>query len=144
VDRSWRNPNLLVWHGDVWLIDHGASLYFHHAWSGAGELVTRPYDAGDHVLATFVDDVALARAGRDLGPKVTEDLLREVVGLVPAEWLADEPGFDTPGDVAAGYVAHLAARVAAQESWLPEVGPARAATARPPAAGSARPRWLRP
>ena len=34
VDRSWRNPNLLVWHGDLWVIDHGASLYFHHAWAG--------------------------------------------------------------------------------------------------------------
>src|SRR5690606_27810535 len=54
VDRSWRSPNLLVWHGDLWVIDHGASLYFHHAWSGG---VTDPerfarqaWDPGDHVL----------------------------------------------------------------------------------------------
>jgi hypothetical protein len=145
VDRSWRNPNLLVWHGDVWLIDHGASLYFHHAWAGAGTLVTRPYDASDHVLATFVDDAALADAGHTLAPKATEDLLREVVALVPAEWLADEPGFDTPEDVAAAYVAHLGARVADPAAWLPEVGPARPAHTRTPTArASGRPDWLRP
>ena len=55
VDRSWRNPNLLVWHGDLWLIDHGASLYFHHAWSGGitdpARFAAQPYDIGDHVLA---------------------------------------------------------------------------------------------
>ena len=145
VDRSWRNPNLLVWHGDVWLIDHGASLYFHHSWASAGKLVTRPYDAGDHVLATFVDDAALAQADRELAPRVTADLLREVVALVPVEWLEDEPGFDAPKDVAAAYVAHLRARAADPRAWLPEVGEARPARPRgEPAPGSARPAWLRP
>jgi len=143
VDRSWRNPNLLVWHGDVWLIDHGASLYFHHSWRGAAAMVTRPYDADDHVLQTFVDDDGLARAGHDLAPKVTGDLLHEVVGLVPDEWLEDEPGFGTPADVAAGYVTHLLARVAEQAAWLPEVGPARPARPRPARRGSARPGWSR-
>jgi hypothetical protein len=142
VDRSWRNPNLLVWHGDVWLIDHGASLYFHHAWGSADRLVAKPYDADDHVLATFIDDEALHGAGRELGPLVTDDLLREVVALVPAEWLTDEPGFESPADVAEAYVAHLHTRVATPEGWLPTVGPAR--PARPPAARtSARPGWLR-
>ena len=142
VDRSWRNPNLLVWHGDVWLIDHGASLYFHHAWASAAKLVAKPYDAGDHVLATFVDDEALAAAGRRLGPLVTDDLLREVVGLVPVAWLEDEPGFAAPSDVAAAYVAQLRARAAAPSAWLPEVGPVR--PARPPEPqGGRRPGWLR-
>jgi hypothetical protein len=142
VDRSWRNPNLLVWHGDVWLIDHGASLYFHHAWSSAAKLVARPYDADDHVLATFVDDDALGAAGRALAPLVTGDLLREVVDLVPVAWLEDEPGFDSSADVAAAYVTHLRARAADPAAWLPEVGPAR--PARPPAPRTtARPGWLR-
>ena len=56
VDRSWRNPNLLVWHGDLWLIDHGAALYFHHAWSGGitdpARFAAQPYDVGDHVLGS--------------------------------------------------------------------------------------------
>src|SRR3954467_9807224 len=130
VDRSWRNPNLLVWHGDVWLIDHGASLYFHHAWGSAAKLVAKPYDAGDHVLATFIDDEALAAAGRRLGPVLTGDLLREVVDLVPVEWLEDEPGFESPYEVAAAYVSQLHTRAAAPEAWLPSVVPVR--PARPP------------
>jgi hypothetical protein len=143
VDRSWRNPNLLVWHGDVWLIDHGASLYFHHAWESAARLVAKPYDASDHVLATFIDDEALAAAGRRLGPVLTGDLLREVVDLVPVEWLEDEPGFESPYEVAAAYVSQLHTRAAAPEAWLPSVGPVR--PARPPERrGSGRPGWLRP
>ena len=49
VDRTWRNPNLLVWHGDIWLIDHGAALYFHHNWPTADP--KRAFDAREHVLA---------------------------------------------------------------------------------------------
>jgi hypothetical protein len=144
VDRSWRNPNLLMWHGDVWLIDHGASLYFHHAWARAANLVAKPYDAGDHVLATFIDDAALASAGRTLAPQVTEELLREVVGLVPAEWLTDEPGFDAPEDVAAAYIAQLRARAADPEPWLPKIGPVSPAIPRQEPSASARPHWLKP
>jgi hypothetical protein len=122
VDRSWRNPNLLLWHGNVWLIDHGATLIFHHSWARTAEArsaaATRPYDASDHVLAPFATEVAAA--DRDLAPLVTESALREVVELVPAEWLTDEPGFDSPSAVREAYVDHLAARVSAPRAWLPE------------------------
>jgi hypothetical protein len=142
VDRSWRNPNLLVWHGDVWLIDHGASLYFHHAWASADKLVARPYDASDHVLATFIDDKGLAAAGRDLAPKINAELLGEAVDLVPVEWLEDEPGFGSASEVAAAYVAHLLTRATDPAVWLPDVGPVQ--PARPPAPrGGTRPGWLR-
>ncbi|MEO9239287.1 MAG: HipA family kinase, partial [Jatrophihabitantaceae bacterium] len=54
VDRSWRNPNLLLWHRELWLIDHGAALYFHHSWDGpnaaADRFARQPYDSSDHVL----------------------------------------------------------------------------------------------
>ena len=53
VDRSWRNPNLLLWHGELWLIDHGAALHFQPPWASAGRAVDRVYDAGDHVLAPY-------------------------------------------------------------------------------------------
>ena len=117
VDRSWRNPNLLVWHGDVWLIDHGASLYFHHTWATAAALVDRPYDASDHVLSPYAKQ--LPDADDALAPRVTEGLLREVVGLVPDPWLTGEPGFASAQDVRNAYVAHLMARVAAPRGWLP-------------------------
>jgi hypothetical protein len=118
VDRSWRNPNMLLWHGNVWLIDHGASLYFHHAWAGAAKLVTRPYDADDHVLAPFAKN--LAEADQELGPLVTEDLLREVTALVPEVWLDGEPGFADAQAVRDAYVDQLMARVAEPRDWLPE------------------------
>ncbi len=113
VDRSWRNPNLLVWHRALQLIDHGATLVFHHAWARADGSVARPYDASDHVLR------AAATAPVDLGPRVTTALLEEVVALVPDAWLEDEPGFDAPDDVRAAYVRWLAARVAARQAWQP-------------------------
>jgi hypothetical protein len=121
VDRSWRNPNLLVWHGEVWLIDHGASLYFHHNWARAAAAVRRRYDAGDHVLAPFA--TALADATADLAGRITADLLAEVLDLVPDDWLAD-PGFDHPDAARAAYVDHLTARVAAVAEWLPEMSAA--------------------
>jgi hypothetical protein len=117
VDRSWRNPNLLMWHRRLYLIDHGAALIFHHGWSRAEGAIERPYDVGDHVLG----EAATARADADatMAAAVTEDLLREVVALVPSTWLADEPGFATADEVRRAYVDHLARRVAARDRWRP-------------------------
>lgn len=117
VDRTWRNPNLLLWHGSPYLIDHGASLIFHHNWPGAEGAVLRPYNADDHVLATARPDLASADAA--LAPRITRALLAEVTALVPDRWLADEPGFASPDEVRDAYVRHLLARVA-DRSWLPE------------------------
>ena len=50
ADRSWRNPNMLLWHGRLYLIDHGATLTFHHRWSSAAAAADRPYDVADHAL----------------------------------------------------------------------------------------------
>jgi hypothetical protein len=116
ADRSWRNPNLLVWHGRLWLIDHGATLWFHHAWSSSAAAAHRPYDAGDHALRAVAGDLAAADA--ELAPRVTADLLADVVAQVPDEWLADEPGFDGAAAVRAAYVDHLQRRLQAPRSWL--------------------------
>jgi hypothetical protein len=74
VDRTWRNPNLLVWHRNIWLIDHGAALYFHHNWP-------------EHVLRDRA--TALGAAHAALAPRITADLLAEVTALVPPEWFGD-------------------------------------------------------
>jgi hypothetical protein len=108
VDRSWRNPNMLVWHGDLWLIDHGATMIWHHNWPGAQASAAKPYNASDHVLAPFGPDVAAAAA--ELAPLVTEELLTEVVAAVPDEWLAGEPGFETTDQLRRAYVEPLLAR----------------------------------
>jgi hypothetical protein len=121
VDRSWRNPNLLVWHKELWAIDHGACLYFHHSWSqgiGSPERFARqPYDASDHVLAAHLPLVAETDAV--LAPQVTRDLLREVVDQVPDEWLEVPPREEGPDTVREAYVGFLLARVSGERSWLP-------------------------
>ncbi|WP_411151267.1 HipA family kinase [Streptomyces sp. A30] len=110
VDRSWRNPNLLMWRGELWLIDHGATMIWHHNWPGAEASAVRPYDASDHVLTPFAPDVAAAAAG--LAPLVTEELLAEVTAEIPDVWLSDEPGFDTPDELRRAYARPLVARAA--------------------------------
>jgi HipA-like protein len=98
VDRTWRNPNLLVWHGEIWLIDHGAALYFHHNWPTANPLAR--FDAGEHVLRAAATRLAGAHAA--LAPKITQELLEEVTGLVPGAWFGD--------GTAGAYVSHLLQR----------------------------------
>jgi hypothetical protein len=110
VDRSWRNPNLLIRRGELWLIDHGATMIWHHNWPGAQASAARPYDACDHALAAFAPDVAAAAA--ELAPRVTEELLAEVTAEIPEVWLADEPGFDTTDALRRAYAAPLLARAA--------------------------------
>ncbi|MFB7337384.1 HipA family kinase [Streptomyces adustus] len=108
VDRSWRNPNLLMWRGELWLIDHGATMIWHHNWRGAEASAARPYDIGDHALRPFGPDVAAAAA--ELAPLVTEELLAEVTAAIPDVWLTDEPGFDTPEELRRAYARPLLAR----------------------------------
>jgi hypothetical protein len=110
VDRSWRNPNLLMWRGTLWLIDHGATMIWHHNWRGAEASAARRYDASDHALAPFGPD--FARAAAELAPLVTEELIAEVTAEIPDAWLASEPGFDTPDDLRRAYARPLLARAA--------------------------------
>ncbi|NED10175.1 HipA family kinase [Streptomyces sp. SID9124] len=110
VDRSWRNPNMLVWHGDLWLIDHGATMIWHHNWPGAQASAAKPYNASDHALAPFAPDIAAAAA--ELAPLVTPELLAEAAADVPDEWLVDEPGFDSTDQLRRAYTDALLARAA--------------------------------
>jgi hypothetical protein len=126
VDRSWRNPNLLVWHRDLWAIDHGACLYFHHAWPGgigpADRFARQPYDAADHVLAGY--RAGLPAMDAELAPRVSEGLLEEVVAEVPDAWLEPVPGAQTADAVRRAYVEFLTARVDGGRTWLPVEGAA--------------------
>jgi hypothetical protein len=109
VDRSWRNTNLLVWHKELWLIDHGAALYFHHAWTSAEKFTATPYDADDHVFRNSAP--AVPGVDGELAAAITPELLTEVIALVPDEWIAE-------GD-RDRYVGHLLARVSDRSAWLP-------------------------
>jgi len=122
VDRSPRNTNLLIWHGKLWLIDQGASLYFHHNWPdrngpALAAASQRPYAAArEHVLLPFAK--ALPEADVTLSLLLTPEVLRRVVGLVPDEWLRDEPGFSGPDEVRSAYVEYLSARLEAPRVWV--------------------------
>jgi hypothetical protein len=108
VDRSWRNTNLLVWHNELWAIDHGAALLFQHTWPGVASFAIRAYPLDDHALKTFAGSMAAADA--ELAPLVTRELLTQVVAMVPDGWL-------DPEDKAL-YVDYLAERAKASAEWI--------------------------
>jgi hypothetical protein len=126
VDRTWRNPNLLLWHRSPWLIDHGAALYWHHDIARADRAVARPLvGAIDHVLRGQASSIVAADAA--LAPQVTREQLERILRLVPDEWI--EAAFE--GDDAATarrrYVDHLAARLAQRTTWVDDLEVTRAA-----------------
>jgi hypothetical protein len=87
VDRSPQNPNLLLWHGRIWLIDHGASLYLQHAWQDPPAEARRPFPAiRNHVLLPCAGDIEAADARA--APKLDGALVDGVLALVPDEWFA--------------------------------------------------------
>jgi hypothetical protein len=120
VDRSWRNPNLLLWHGGLWVIDHGASLYFHHAWpGGVGDperFAAQPWNVEDHI---FKDRAAeLPAVDEELRALLGPAVFAEVLADVPDQWLEPAPGAEDPAAVRAAYVSFLSARLGATQ-WLP-------------------------
>jgi hypothetical protein len=120
VDRSWRNPNMLRWHGRPYLIDHGAALTFAHHWPGAEAWITREYDAREHALIS--SGPKLAEADAAMAPVITESVVAQAVAEVPEEWLADPRTLETFDSVPAlrtAYVRQIVGRLAARQLWLP-------------------------
>ncbi len=126
VDRTPRNPNLLWWRGALWLIDHGAALYWHHGWDSADDLAAnaaRPFArAREHVLLPFADD--LPSAGRALAAAIDDDTLARAVASVPDAWLDGEPRLRD------AYLTWLRARRAALPHILEEAQSVRDAASR--------------
>jgi hypothetical protein len=122
VDRSARNTNLLLWHRDLWAIDHGACLRFHHSWGDPDRFARSAYRYDDHVLAAIGDP----RTVHDrLAPLVTADRLDAITALVPDAWLVpdrDRPDPSAPADAASARIAYrdyLLARLGEAQVWLP-------------------------
>ncbi len=117
VDRTARNPNLLCWHGRLWLIDHGAALYRQHAGLEAGD-ARRPFpQIAEHVLLPCAGPID--EADERLATQIDRPLLEAIVALVPDEWLAARPG-ET-------YVDYLEGRLAAPRDFVEEAEDARRA-----------------
>jgi hypothetical protein len=125
VDRTARNTNLLIWHKELYLIDHGAALYWHHDWE---DVVAR---AGDrfaaikqHVLLPYAG--AIEEADDALAPILDGERLRAIVANVPDAWLAEGYGGSNPATVRAAYVELLTRRLAGPRGFVEEAAHARA------------------
>ena len=116
VDRTARNTNLLHWHGRLWLIDHGAALYFHHGGGDLLEHARRPFDPiAEHVLLPYAGSIA--EADERLAPAVTRELLEAIAAAVPEPWLGGvDPGL---------YVDYLDARLEAPRAFVAAAEEAR-------------------
>lgn len=124
-DRSARNTNMLVWHKRLWLIDHGAALYFHHAGSDyRARARTRFAPIKDHVLLPFASE--LAEVDETLSARLTPDLLRAIVADVPDEWLGDGSPFATPDAQRDAYLDYLVSRLQPTRLFVEEAINARA------------------
>ena len=126
VDRTARNPNLMVWHRKLYLIDHGAAMYFHHDWANAGEACEKPFALiRDHVLLPFAGQIA--QVDDALAALLTDAEIERIVALVPDSWLVDEPFFDSPAAYRQGYIDYLKRRLRARAAFVQEAIRAHAA-----------------
>jgi hypothetical protein len=123
VDRTVRNTNMLWWNKELWLIDHGASLYFHHNWQD-WENPKRPFSKiKDHVLLPLA--VRLDEVNEMYRQVLSADKIRQIVSLIPAEWLNDV-AFESPEANRSAYAQFLESRIANADFFLNEAKHARA------------------
>ena len=119
VDRTPRNANLLWWHKQLYFIDHGASLYFHHNWQYIEQMAIKPFYAiGDHILLPWADSIA--EVDGDLRAKLTDEVLKRIVGAVPPGWLPEADGPNVQG-----YLTYFKERLA-KSKFAEEAAHARA------------------
>jgi hypothetical protein len=123
VDRTPRNTNMLMWHKELWLIDHGASLYFQHAWQNWDEQSRRPFGpAKDHVLLPLASQ--LETVDKEFRQTLTPERIGEIVSLIPETWLAGGLSADEKRHV---YREFLNTRLSVSEIFVEEAQRARKA-----------------
>jgi hypothetical protein len=124
-DRSARNPNMLVWHGRTWLIDHGASLFIHHTWRDPDAHARRSFAEriGDHVLLPFASSIEAA--DERLAPLVTDDLVGSLVQAIPDDWLAPDPVIGNAAAQREAYVRYLTLRLESPRPFVEAADRAR-------------------
>jgi hypothetical protein len=126
IDRTPRNANMMVWHRKLWLIDHGAALYFHHAWDDAQARSRSPFvPIRDHVLLPFAG--TLAEVDAAMAKPLDEALIRAIVAAIPDAWLGREAGFASHDAHREAYVAWLLNRLASPHAFVEEAIRAHAA-----------------
>jgi hypothetical protein len=131
VDRTPRNANMLMWHRRLWLIDHGAALYFHHTWTNYLERSRDPFPMiKDHVLLQSTSTVSLREIDSTMTGRVTPGIIGGIVKLIPDSWLAtgsqvsDSP-FTGLAEHRAAYSKYLLSRLDAPHVFVEEAIRAR-------------------
>jgi hypothetical protein len=124
VDRTSRNTNMLLWHKELWLIDHGAALYFHHSWNNWKEQALKPFSLiKDHVLLPQAFD--LEAVNKEFSQIISQEKIRDIVNLIPGEWLENEPAFQSVKEHREAYFQFLTIRLANSEIFIKEAEHAR-------------------
>lgn len=124
MDRTARNTNMLIWHKELWLIDHGASLYFHHSWQNWEEQAQRPFALiKDHVLLPWAAELEAVDA--EFSSMITKELIHAIVGLIPTAWLCEEQTFSSAEEHRNAYARFLELRIAKSEIFVKEAQNAR-------------------
>ena len=126
VDRTPRNTNMLMWHKELWLIDHGASFYFHHSWPDVNEQGKRPFvQVKDHVLLPQASE--LETINEEFRALLTPEIIRSIVALIPDEWLVKDSPFESPEEHRQAYEQFLEIRLAHTEIFIKQAQDAREA-----------------
>jgi hypothetical protein len=124
VDRTARNANMLMWHRKLWLIDHGAALYFHHSWTNMDQRTRDPFVLiKEHILLPFANDIETA--DQAMTGVISEETIKRIVELVPDDWLKDSSPFNTIAENRQAYVDYLARRLDEPRNFVEEAIRAR-------------------
>lgn len=119
VDRTPRNPNMLIWQNELWLIDHGAALYVHHTWHDYLKRSRSPFpQIKDHVLLPLA--TCLPETDSQLSQTVLPSLIEETLALIPEVWLCDQVPFASGEETRAAYFAYLTQRLQAPRTFVEE------------------------
>jgi hypothetical protein len=117
---------MLMWHKELWLIDHGAALYFHHSWHNWQESAKRPFvQVKDHVLLPQASE--LDEVDAEFKSNLTSERIYNIVNLIPDDWLTDESGNGTPAERREVYAQFLLTRIASSAIFVTEAKNARSA-----------------
>ena len=109
VDRTFRNTNMLMWHKDLWLIDHGASFYFHHTWTNWEKHARSNFELiKDHVLLSQAGELDMV--DKEFKMILSDEILREITDLIPDEWLQWQDTNESPAEIRNTYFKFLTIR----------------------------------
>jgi hypothetical protein len=124
VDRTSRNTNMLIWNKELWLIDHGAALYFHHSWQDWQQKATAPFDhIKNHVL--LKNATKLEEIDSQFSNILTVKLVDDIIDLIPDEWLVKDSPFASADEHRHAYGMFLKTRILHSENFVKEAQHAR-------------------